>query len=310
MYQVYLERRKLLRNKFLKKEVYVSNCKTSKSKILHVKSSIYVSINGTYFFLNSKSFDSKDKVCNDEWTDICEDYDSELEAGQQVLLNYESNQNENADEFFISVPVDQVNSDDDCDICLEKLNNGNTVSKLTRCVHVFHTECIQKASEFTQRCPICRVCGPNMEGNCPPGRMTWKVIDNLKETPEYESCEDMKEHLAGYEDCKVIKIEYEMNEGFQDDRHPNPGVWYDGTSRDAYLPDNSEGNRVLEMLKVAWKMKKTFTIGRSLTSGMDNQITWNDIHHKTNAFPNTQFGYPDATYLTRVVEDMKAMGIC
>ena len=41
---------------------------------------------------------------------------------------------------------------------------------------------------------------------------------------------------------------------------------------------------------------------------MDNRVTWDNIHHKANPYLNKPFGYPDPTYLTRVVEDMKAMG--
>ena len=107
----------------------------------------------------------------------------------------------------------------------------------------------------------------------------------------------------------MIKICYEMNGDYQDSRHQNPGVWYSGMAWNAYLPDNPEGNRVLELFKKAWKMKRTFTVGRSLHYNEDNRITWNDIHHKTNPYPYAQYGYPDSTYLTRVIEDMKAMGI-
>lgn len=38
-----------------------------------------------------------------------------------------------------------------------------------------------------------------------------------------------------------------------------------------------------------------------MTTGMDNQIVWNGIHHKTalSGGPGS-FGYPDDTYLKRV----------
>ena len=249
MYKNHLERRKILRGSFLKRNVFVAKCKGSPGRMLHAKTSKKCFINGTFIFLNSDKFDSKNKVCNDEWTDLCESY-SPLEPGQQGLFNHESNENENEDEFFLSVPVDQLTFDD-CSICLEKLNNGEAVSQLTRCVHQFHTDCIQGASDVEQRCPVCRVCGPNYEGDCPPGRMKWKVSNKLKGM------------LAGYEDCEVIVIGYQINGGYQDARHENPGVWYDGVVCEAYLPDNNAGNRVLEMLKNAWTMKKTFTIGRN-----------------------------------------------
>ena len=40
--------------------------------------------------------------------------------------------------------------------------------------------------------------------------------------------------------------------------------------------------KVLRLLKEAFDARLTFTVGRSVTSGQDNIVTWNDIHHKTN----------------------------
>ena len=306
MYKKYLEKRKSIKSNFLlPKRKLISKAKKVKIPKPCIKS-LKVSNQSNSFFMspglvfpNSIFCCAKGKVCNDEWTDVDEHY-LPLETGEQALFNYETNNAENSGEFFVPVPTDQINSEDECDICMEKYNNGKEVSRMTRCVHMFHTHCIQKACEASQRCPVCRVCGPKMEGNCPPGRMSWKVDDKLYKDGK---------GLAGYEDCKVIQIRYEMNGGYQDSRHQNPGVWYSGMQWPAYLPDNSEGRRVLELFKKAWRMKKTFTVGRSLFYNEDNRITWNDIHHKTEPFPNVQYGYPDPTYLTRVVEDMKAMGI-
>ncbi|KAL0193062.1 hypothetical protein M9458_011358, partial [Cirrhinus mrigala] len=66
------------------------------------------------------------------------------------------------------------------------------------------------------------------------------------------------------------------------DEHPNPGKPYQGASRIAYLPDTQEGNKVLKLLERAFKQRLTFTIGRSSTTGQNNVVTWNDIHHKTS----------------------------
>lgn len=57
---------------------------------------------------------------------------------------------------------------------------------------------------------------------------------------------------------------------------------YPGTDRVAYLPDSPEGNRVLRLLRRAFEQRLIFTIGTSMTTGMHNVITWNDIHHKTS----------------------------
>lgn len=68
----------------------------------------------------------------------------------------------------------------------------------------------------------------------------------------------------------------------QQPEHPNPGVRYPGTDRVAYLPDSPEGNRVLGLLRRAFEQRLIFTIGTSMTTGLQNVITWNDIHHKTS----------------------------
>ncbi|XP_016297525.1 uncharacterized protein LOC107654785 [Sinocyclocheilus anshuiensis] len=93
-------------------------------------------------------------------------------------------------------------------------------------------------------------------------------------------------------------------------RHPNPGNYFHGTSRHAYLPDNHEGNEVLALLQRAFDQKLIFTVGTSTTSGLENAVTWNDIHHKTNTHGGPlKYGYPDPGYLKRVKDELKAKGI-
>jgi deltex-like protein len=66
----------------------------------------------------------------------------------------------------------------------------------------------------------------------------------------------------------------------------------------------------LKLLQEAFERKLTFTVGRSVTTGLDNQIVWNGIHHKTTISGGAaNFGYPDPTYLTRVKEELAFKGI-
>jgi len=65
------------------------------------------------------------------------------------------------------------------------------------------------------------------------------------------------------------------------DEHPNPGERYKGTTRTAYLPDNRQGRQILELLRRAFEARLVFTIGTSYTTGRENVIVWNGIHHKT-----------------------------
>jgi deltex-like protein len=43
-------------------------------------------------------------------------------------------------------------------------------------------------------------------------------------------------------------------------------------------------------------------------TGVDNVVTWNDIHHKTSPYPG-EHGYPDPGYLDRVADDLAQHGI-
>jgi len=63
--------------------------------------------------------------------------------------------------------------------------------------------------------------------------------------------------------------------------HPNPGRRFGGTVSVAFLPDSPEGREVCALLGQAFDARLVFTIGRSMTTGMDNVVVWNDIHHKT-----------------------------
>ena len=38
----------------------------------------------------------------------------------------------------------------------------------------------------------------------------------------------------------------------------------------------------MQLLEKAFQARLIFTVGRSVTTGADNTVVWNDIHHKTN----------------------------
>ncbi|XP_059185727.1 uncharacterized protein LOC131968742 isoform X2 [Centropristis striata] len=182
--------------------------------------------------------------------------------------------------------------DDKCPICMDTFTN----KKQLKCKHEFCEECLTQATKnMGPICPVCRDVFGVMEGDQPDGHMTW-------DTSSYS--------LPGFSGCGTINITYNMSSGVQTSRHPNPGKRYYGISRTAYLPDNKEGNEVLKLLKKAFDQRLIFTVGTSRTTGMDNQVTWNNIHHKTSKTGGAQgFGYPDPDYLSTVKEELKAKGI-
>ncbi|XP_064012641.1 E3 ubiquitin-protein ligase DTX3L [Pogoniulus pusillus] len=179
-----------------------------------------------------------------------------------------------------------------CPICMEEIVNKEILSK---CKHAFCKSCIDQAMSYKKSCPVCNTVYGPIEGNQPEGTMTTVTMP----TP-----------LPGYPNCGTIVITYNMRGGIQTINHPNPGKRYSATQRVAYLPDNEEGREILQLLERAFKQKLIFTVGQSRTTGAQNVITWNDIHHKTSLSggPNG-FGYPDPDYLQRVRSELKAKGI-
>ncbi|NWZ96891.1 DTX3L ligase, partial [Nesospiza acunhae] len=182
--------------------------------------------------------------------------------------------------------------DDECPICRDTIENKEILEK---CKHAFCKTCIDTAMAYKQTCPVCNtICGV-LTGNQPEGTMSTRTISYS---------------LPGYPKCGTIQIDYDMNGGIQTSSHPNPGQRYGPVHRTAYLPDNKEGKEILQLLKRAFHQKLIFTVGQSRTTGAQNVITWNDIHHKTAMVGGpTLFGYPDPSYLQRVRSELKAKGI-
>ncbi|XP_067287581.1 uncharacterized protein dtx3lb.3 isoform X2 [Pseudorasbora parva] len=179
-----------------------------------------------------------------------------------------------------------------CVICMDSF----TDKKKLKCGHEFCRDCISELEKsLGSICPVCKEVYGILEGNQPAGTMTVTT---------------RRSRLPGYPDCGTIEINYSIPNGIQTEKHPNPGQRYYWTHRRAYLPDNREGNEVLALLQRAFQQKLIFTVGRSTTTGADNVVTWNDIHHKTSKYGGPKSnGYPDPKYLKRVKDDLKAKGI-
>lgn len=179
----------------------------------------------------------------------------------------------------------------DCIICLDTVKNKTTL----KCGHSFCAECIDSVFKYKPACPVCNAFCGLYEGTQPRGSMaverSWRC-------------------LPGFDRCGSLAIEYRFAPGIQGPEHPNPGAKYTGTSRTAFLPACEEGLKVLQLLQVAFDRRLLFTIGESTTTGLNNVITWNDIHHKTSMDGGPQqFGYPDPGYLSRVQKELRLKGV-
>ncbi|XP_067657097.1 E3 ubiquitin-protein ligase TRIM33-like [Haliotis asinina] len=177
-----------------------------------------------------------------------------------------------------------------CVICCSAMSDPQKL----KCGHQFCKQCVAKCSKPV--CPVCKVKCYVIRGNMPLGSMT----------DRFESFSD----LPGFKGCGTIVITYVFNGGYQTIEHPEPGKWYKGITRTAYLPGNAEGQKVLALLRVAWERRLTFTIGRSVTMGRDGCIIWTKIHHKKNRDGGPiNHGYPDPDYLRRVQKELADQGV-
>nr|XP_040050738.1 E3 ubiquitin-protein ligase DTX3L [Gasterosteus aculeatus aculeatus] len=185
-------------------------------------------------------------------------------------------------------------TEDPCPICMEPMATAE--KETLRCKHSFCGSCLKRAFAYKPVCPTCGELHGTLIGTQPDG-------GKMKVTKTSSS-------LPGNEQHGTITIRYCIPRGIQREEHPSPGQPYEGTSRTAYLPDSPEGARTLALLRRAFDQKLIFTVGRSTTSGRDNAVTWNDIHHKTSTHGGpTRYGYPDPEYLSRVQEELKVKGI-
>jgi len=114
---------------------------------------------------------------------------------------------------------------------------------------------------------------------------------------------------TGYPDAKgALVIRYHIDSGVQNQRHPSPGQKFSAQNfpREGYIPNNAKGRLVLQLLILAWERRLTFTVGTSTTTGIENCVIWNEIHHKTLAPAHS---YPDPNYLDNVTAELAAQGI-
>ncbi|KFM78488.1 Protein deltex-2, partial [Stegodyphus mimosarum] len=199
-------------------------------------------------------------------------------------------------------------SNQTCIICCEMLSNpssydgDSTVLKLQLCSHMYHKACLQAMYDSGPKdkylqCPTCKKIHGEKCGIQPPGNMIYHVLPYS---------------LPGFPECDTIRIIYDIPSGVQGPEHPKPGKRYTarGFPRHCYLPDNEIGRKVLRLLVKAWQRRLIFTVGRSSTTGEENTVTWNEIHHKTEFGCNRRgHGYPDPNYFSNILAELEAHGV-
>ncbi|XP_069670594.1 protein deltex [Periplaneta americana] len=204
------------------------------------------------------------------------------------------------------VTASEVNRDTRCPICLQDLNPiSPMVVALTRCFHQLHLDCLNSMlssqpstnKSLYIQCPTCMTIYGEKTGNQPHGTMCWTILPHS---------------LPGHHGTRTLQITYNIASGIQGPEHPNPGRPYYavGFPRVCYLPDTDKGRKVLKLLSVAFERRLVFTVGRSVTTGREDVVTWNEIHHKTEpGVSNTGHGFPDAGFLDRCLAELATQGV-
>lgn len=155
-----------------------------------------------------------------------------------------------------------------------------------------------RVSKHTEKCAVCREVTHMPEGKFTIGIMPTGTmrVDKLPDV----TC-------SGY-DLGAYLLSYRFESGIQKNFHDNPGIPYDAVVREAFVPCNKEGRNLLKRLKFAFSCGMTFKVGRSISTGQPNCVTWASISHKSSLFFGP-FGYPDPLYLRVANEELDALGV-
>ena len=193
--------------------------------------------------------------------------DDVIDKNGKITDKSNSNKNDETDRD-LRASASAINTFKTCEICSEDKLNEKDIIKLKNCSHELCKICYKRNTEINPKCPFCQKYYQIPRGTQPKnGQMTHRIIHT---------------QLPGFHDCETIEITYNIPPGVQEANHPDPGKYYNGIQRLAYLPNNKKGNEVLKLLKQAFNQSLIFTIGESRTMGIKGVVTWNDIHHKTS----------------------------
>ena len=85
--------------------------------------------------------------------------------------------------------------DQDCAICLAKLNPAKKDISATQCGHLFHSDCIKRAIRVKSECPICKTIIS--------GGIVNKLYVEVDEGLVYDGCcSEIEEKIEGIKECE------------------------------------------------------------------------------------------------------------
>lgn len=134
-----------------------------------------------------------------------------------------------------------------CSICLNELATSggegfedkmedDPVVQMKLCIHQFHRSCINKCLSIKKQCPLC------MKWYTPFGTQPNDAKMRVKRIPG---------NPPGHGNADGwFKITYTIPSGIQGPNHIRPGQPYTGTTRSAYVPNDTEGRLVSFALEI------------------------------------------------------------
>jgi deltex-like protein len=196
--------------------------------------------------------------------------------------------------------------DETCTICLDPLWSSEQtpasgtdhlpVHPHTCPKHIFHLGCIRHWLRNKALCPVCRTPLQVCSGYQPPG---CRMAVAHEQTP-----------LPGFHDCGTLVLHFAIPAGTQSESQPLPGEPYAPFQFTTFLPDNSEGQHVLEFIKKACNRGLLFRIGQNQQTRRMDTVVVNGINFKVQrnggAFAR---GFPDPHYLSMLKADLSEVGI-
>ena len=215
----------------------------------------------------------------------------------KCTICFEDFEEENFLEYWVSRKARGLHSEE-----TEVVSSKRIAIQLCQCAgeHFFHAECIAQWLAPQRQCPLCKVRYGVEIGNQPDGIMTVRMVKDS----------DVASKGTENRGKGTIEIVHKFPAGVQKHGHQNPGQRYGQRTEFIYLPKTKAGMEILGLIHVGWKRKVLYTVGRSVTKELDNQIIWNGVHFKTSKYGGLEnYGWPDPTYYARAKDEFKQKGI-
>jgi deltex-like protein len=191
--------------------------------------------------------------------------------------------------------------DGDCSVCLCPLDDPTEaedgVAVRLPCGHQFHRGCSSDWLRDKGTCPYCRAIVAVRPGGCPDGRLYVSVLDQALPG----------QHGQPGGAAQTLVLQFSLSGGVQDQRHPHPGVSYPPDSRVHLMPACPRGVRVLRLMVRAWALRHLFTVGLSVTRGVDDVVIYGGVHMRSQR--TGPHGWPAPDFFTGVEAELAQLGV-